>query len=198
MAHAVMPKTRKTDYPVEPLFVERWSPRAMSGDLVSREELMPLFEAARWAPSSYNNQPWRFFYAVRNGPDWESFYGLLEDFNKTWCRNAGALVIVASKKKFDRDGQPSRTHSFDAGAAWAQFALQGSVAGLVVHGMEGFDYERAKMMLGLNGDYEVEAMAAVGHPGRKEDLPAELRERERPSPRKRLSETVFEGAFRKG
>ncbi len=185
-------EARKTDYKIEPLFVERWSPRAMSGNAITRAALMPLFEAARWAPSSYNNQPWRFYYALKDGAKWSSFFELLAAPNRAWCANAGALVVIASKRTFDRDGKPSRTHSFDTGAAWAQFALQGSVAGLVVHGMEGFDYLKAQELLGLSTDYAIEAMAAVGYPGKKEDLPEALQKMEKPSSRKNLVETVFE------
>jgi nitroreductase len=192
----IMPNPRKTEYPVEPIFTDRRSSRAMSGHTLTREELMPLFEAARWAPSSYNNQPWRFFYALRDSAHWSGFFGLLGDFNRSWCKDAGALIVIASKKTSDRDGKPARTHSFDAGAAWVQLALQGCKNGLVVHGMEGFDYDGAKTLLGLPVEFEVEAMVAVGHPGDKKKLPAELQAREAPSPRKPLSETIFDGIYR--
>lgn len=195
--HTLTAEARKTEYPVESIFTDRWSPRAMSGEALPREELMPLFEAARWAPSSYNNQPWRFYYALKDSPQWPAFFALLGDFNRGWCQNAGALVVIVSKKTLAHDGKPARTHSFDTGAAWVQFALQGSAARLVVHGMEGFDYDAAKALLGLSEDYQVEAMAAVGYPGKKETLPKDLQEREKPSPRKSLAETVFEGARRK-
>lgn len=184
---------RKIENGVDPLFVNRWSPRAMSGEAVSREELMALFEAAHWAPSASNNQPWRFYYARRDTPGWPAFFNLLEKFNQAWTKNAGALLIIVSKKTFD-NGKPSRTHSFDTGSAWVSLALQGSLKGLVVHGMEGFDYDRAKNLLGLGDDFQVEAMAAVGKPGRKEDLPPNLQAREKPSNRKMLSEIVFEGS----
>jgi len=185
---------RKTDYPVDPLFRDRWSPRAMSGEALDDEELMVLFEAARWAPSSYNNQPWRFVYARRGSEYWQPFLDLLVDFNRGWAHPAGALIIIAARTTFD-DGRPSVTYALDTGAAWENLALEGARRGLVVHAMEGFDYERAHRLAGFSGDHEVLAMAAVGRPGRKEDLDPALQEREVPSDRKPLSELVFEGAF---
>ncbi len=169
----------------------------MSGEEISKEELMRLFEAARWAPSSFNNQPWRFLYAMRNTGHWERFFELLTKSNQQWCKNAAVLIVVISKKTFDFNGKPARTHSYDVGAAWMSLALQGSFMGLVVHGMQGFDYDRAKTELNVSDEYQVEAMAAIGRPGNKEDLPLPLQEREFPSKRKKLDEIVFEGGFEK-
>jgi nitroreductase len=186
---------RKTDHEISPIFVNRWSPRAMSGEEIGREELLRLFEAARWAPSCFNNQPWRFLYALRNTAHWETFYGLLTESNKVWCKNAAALIVAVSKTTFDHSGKPARTHSYDTGAAWGYLALQGSFMGLVVHGMQGFSYDRAREVLRVGDEYQVEAMAAVGRPGRKEDLPPSLQEREFPSGRKKLEQIVFEGGM---
>jgi nitroreductase len=188
---------RKPDHDISPLFVNRWSPRAMSGEEIGREELMRLFEAGRWAMSSMNNQPWRFLYAFRNTNHWDKFFGLLTQNNQGWCKNAAALVVIVSKKTFDQSGKPARTHSYDTGAAWYSFALQGSMMGLVVHGMQGFDYEKAAPELGVTDEYQVEAMAAVGRSGNKEDLPQALQEREVPSERKKVEEIAFEGGFGK-
>jgi len=150
---------RKPDHDIAPFFVNRWSPRAMSGEEIALEELMRMFEAARWAMSSMNNQPWRFLYALRNTRHWEKFFGLLTPNNQAWCKNAAALIVVVSKKTFDHSGKPSRTHTYDTGAAWYSFALQGTMMGLVVHGMQGFDYDKAASELGVTDEYEVEAMA---------------------------------------
>ncbi len=188
--------TRSTTYPINKLFTERWSPRAMSGESISDKELMTLFEAARWAPSSYNGQPWRFLYAKKDTPAWDKFFNLLVEFNQSWCKNAAALVVVVSKDTFDHNNQPSRTHSFDTGAAWENVALQGGLSGLVIHGMAGFDYDRAKKDLTIPDGYTVEAMVAIGKPGKKEDLPKELQESETLSDRKSLTEIVFEGSFK--
>lgn len=186
---------RKPDYPIDSLFIDRWSPRAMSGEGISEEVLLTLFEAARWAPSSYNNQPWRILYARRNTIHWPLFFDLLVDFNKTWAKQAAALLVFISKTTFDHNGEPSVTHSFDTGAAWQNFALQASLKRLVVHGMEGFDYARARTMLKVPRDFQIEAMAAIGRPGQKEDLPIGLQERESPNDRRKLAETITEGAW---
>jgi nitroreductase len=189
-------EVRKADYAIEPLLLDRWSPRAMSGEEISQEELMRLFEAARWAPSSFNTQQWRALYARRGTEHWQSFLDLLVDANKTWAKNAAVLVVFISRKLFDRDNEPSVTHSFDCGAAWENFALQGFHQGLVVHGMEGFDYERACKDLRIPDEFQVEAMAAVGRPGPKEVLSEKLQARESPNSRRQVSESVFEGPFR--
>jgi nitroreductase len=189
---------RKPDYPIDSLFIDRWSPRAMSGEGISEEVLLTLFEAARWAPSSYNNQPWRILYARRDTTHWPLFFDLLVDFNKTWAKQAAALLVFISKTTFNHNGEPSVTHSFDTGAAWQNFALQASLKRLVVHGMEGFDYARARTMLKVPRDFQIEAMAAIGKPGKTDALPLGLQERETPNDRRKLTETIFEGAYPAG
>jgi len=194
-----MPKTinnRKVEYDISKIFPDRWSPRAMSGEDITKEELMGLFEAARWAPSAYNNQSWRFVYAFKGTVNWKLFFDLLVPQNQVWVKNAAALIVILSKKTFDYNGKPSNTHSFDVGAAWENLALQGSISGLVVHGMSGFDYEKARKVLNIPEEYDVEAMAAVGKPGKKEELPKNLQEVEFPSDRKKVSEIAFEGKFK--
>jgi nitroreductase len=186
---------RKARYPIDKLFLDRWSPRAMSGESIAEEELLLLFEAARWAPSSYNNQPWRMLYARRDTEHWSLFFDLLVEFNKTWAKNAAALIVFISRTTFDHNGEPAVTHSFDTGAAWENLALQASLKNLVVHGMQGFDYEKAKKALKIPDDFRVEAMAVIGKPGKKEDLPQGLQERETPNDRRNLSEIAIEGSF---
>jgi nitroreductase len=186
---------RKPEHGVDEQFVNRWSPRAMSGESFDPETLRTLFEAARWAPSSNNNQPWRFLYARRETELWPLFSDLLAESNRIWAVRAAVLIVIVSKTTFDFNGKPARTHSFDAGAAWGNLALQGSLKGLVIHGMQGFDYDRAKETLRIPDEYQVEAMIAVGKPGLKEDLPEHLREREFPSGRKDLAEIIEEGFF---
>src|SRR3979490_2365787 len=137
-------EVRRSDYPIDPLFLDRWSPRAMSGEEITETELLTLFEAARWAPSSYNGQPWRILYARRDTGHWTLFFNLLVEINQTWAKNAAALAVLISKETFDHNGEPAITHSFDTGAAWANLALQGTLNGLVIHGMQGFDYGKAK------------------------------------------------------
>ena len=135
---------RRRDFDIDRIFLNRWSPRSMSGDEISRDVLFSLFEAARWAPSSNNNQPWRFLYAQRNTDYWPIFFDLLTEQNKIWAKNAAVLIVVISKKTFDYNEKPARTHSYDTGAAWENLALQGSLKALVVHGMQGFDYDKAR------------------------------------------------------
>src|SRR5439155_24079379 len=115
---------------------------------------------------------------------------LLVEANKSWAKNAAALVVFISRKTFDYNDEPSITASSDTGAAWENFALQGFRQGLVVHGMEGFDYDRARVELRIPDEFHVEAMAAVGKPGAKEVLPEKLRKRETPNDRRKMSESI--------
>ncbi len=187
---------RKADHPIDTLFLDRWSPRAMSGETIAQEELMVLFEAARWAPSSYNNQPWRILFARRDGEHWALFLSLLVESNQVWASKAAALLLFISKTTFDHNGKPARTHSFDTGAAWENLALQGSLRGYVVHGMQGFSYDRAKTELKIPDEYQAEAMVAVGRPGEPEALPEKLLAIEAPNERRPLAQTICEGPFR--
>jgi nitroreductase len=189
-------EVRKLEFDINPIFVNRWSPRSMTGEEMTESELMPLFEAARWAPSSMNNQLWRFIFAKRNTPYWENFLKLLFEGNQVWCKNAAALVIVISRKLSYHKDAPQPTHSLEAGAAYQNLALEGSSRGYVVHGMAGFDYSKAKELLKLPDVWKVECMAAIGKRSNKENLPTELQEREIPSDRKPLGEVVFEGEFK--
>lgn len=188
---------RKPAYDVHPLIVNRWSPRSMTGEELSDDELMPLFEAARWAPSSNNAQLWRFVFAKRQTPFWETFVDLLADGNKVWARQAAALVVVTSRKLFERHDKPAVTYAFDAGAAWENLALEGTRRGFVVHGMQGFDYERARSALHVPDHYDVLAMIAIGKRAPKESLPSHLQEREQPNDRRPLTEIIVPGRFGK-
>jgi len=186
---------RNPEYPVDPLFPNRWSPRALSGAHVERETLMTLFEAARWAPSCFNLQPWRFVYALRGSDAWPRLHSILTPKNRIWCANAGALIVIASRNTFEHNGKPALTHSFDAGAAWMSMALQANMLGLIAHGMAGFDYGKAGEIVGLPDGYSVEAMCAIGHPGDPAALPEDMRAGEKPNGRKPVAETAFEGRF---
>jgi len=164
----------------------------MTGEPVSRDDLMALFEAAHWAPSCFNEQPWRFLYALRETESWDLFHSFLKGNNRVWAKGAGALVVILSRKSFSHNGKPSKTHSFDTGAAWGSLCLQGTLLGLTVHGMAGFDHGMARTALEVPEDFDLEAMAAVGYPGSPDLLPENLRSREFPSPRKPLSELAAE------
>ena len=158
---------RKVEKNINPLFVNRWSPRAMSGEEISHDDLMGLFEAARWAPSSYNNQPWRFIYAKRNTDHWQTFISFLAEGNKIWAQNAAVLVVVISRKNFEFNEKPAITHQFDAGAAWENLALEATSRGLITHGMQGFDYNQARKELDVPENFDVMAMIAIGKLGKK-------------------------------
>lgn len=188
---------RKAEYSILPVILNRRSSRAMTGEDLSDTELMTLFEAARWAQSSYNNQPWRFVYAKKGTPYWNNLLDLLVPANKVWAKNAAVLIMVISHTLFEYNSKPSRTHTFDAGAALQNLALQGTSMGLVVHGMEGFDYEKARMVAEVPADYAVEALFAVGRHGNIDQLPQALQAREIPTDRKPLTDLVFEGMFPK-
>lgn len=196
MPSIVVSDTRRPDHPVDPLLVHRWSPRAMSGEALADHQLMTLLEAARWAASSYNEQPWRFCYAKRGTPHFDAYLALLMEANQVWCKNAAALLLIATKKTFTHNGKPNAVCVFDAGSAWTSLALQAAAMGLVAHGMAGFDGARARVALGVPDDFEICAMVAVGKPGRTEDLPENLRAMEKPSPRKPIAEWAFEGKFK--
>jgi nitroreductase len=190
---------RKADYPIDGMFLERWSPRAFTTEEISEHDLFTMLEAARWAASSYNSQPWRFLWARRNTPHWDKFLGLLVEFNRGWAKDASALVFLVSNSMMRPPGAdadvPSYTHSLDAGAASANFALQASRMGWFVHGMAGFDKDRAVSELNTPQGYRVEAAYAVGKRGDKSRLPEMLQSREAPSTRLPLSGLAFEGGF---
>src|SRR5258708_3564617 len=186
---------RKAGHPIDTLFLDRWSPRAMSGEELTEAELLTLFEAARWAPSSYNNQPWRMLYARRGTAHWTLFFELLVDFNKTWAKNAAVLVLFISKTTFDHNGEPSVTHSFDTGAAWQNLALQATLRNLAVHAMEGFNFRKASFVLKAPGDLAIEPMVATGKTRKKEFPPNVHQKRETPCDRRKLTELVKEGPW---
>src|SRR5262245_66159012 len=125
--------SRSTEYPIDPLFLERWSPRSFTGALMSEYDLMTILEAARWAPSAFNSQPWRFIYARRDTEHWAKLLGLLTESNQLWAKSASAIIILVSKTTVQPRGAekevPSWSHSLDAGAAWGYLALQAHRSG---------------------------------------------------------------------
>lgn len=166
----------------------------MSGEALSRNDLLPLFEAARWAPSCANSQPWRFVYGLAGTPEFDALFATLAPGNQAWVKRAGALVLVCAKTTMP-NGSPSPTPAFDAGAAWMSFALQGSLSGLVSHAMAGFDGTRAREVAQVPEDHLVIMVIAVGKPGKIEDLPEPYRSREAPTPRDSVDSFIREGKF---
>jgi nitroreductase len=165
----------------------------MSGEPMTDDELMPLFEAARWAPSAMNNQLWRFMYAKRDSKFWDTYFDVLADGNKIWCAHAAVLVFILSRSESYYKNKPHQSHAFEAGSAFQNLALEGTARGLVVHPMGGFDKEKAAKYLKLPAHWHIQCMIAIGKPGNIKMLPKELRERETPSDRRPLDEIVFEG-----
>jgi nitroreductase len=189
---------RFAEHQVLPIIISRWSQRAMSGEMVSEEELMSLFEAARWAPSSYNGQPWRYIYARKASQAWDQMFDLLDDTNKLWCVNAAVLMILVSRTHFELSGKLDRSHALNAGASWQNLALQGNALGLAVRGMQDFDYERASSRFGIDPLFAVQMMIAVGRPGSSANLPEALRAKDTPTLRKPVSAIAFENRFGSG
>lgn len=183
---------RDPQFDINPLFVNRWSPRALTREM-SEEDLKALFEAARWAPSSYNNQHWRFLYATHEEPEWDTFVDLMGDFNQSWAKEGYALIIIVSKKTFDYNGEEAKTHSFDTGSAWENLALEAADRGLVAHAMQGFDYEEAREELDVPEGFSVEAMVAVGGKGDESKLEEDMQVE--PNGRKDMEEIVSNGKF---
>jgi nitroreductase len=188
----------RTAHPrVEKMFVERWSPRAFDGSEMPQEDLDLIFEAAGWAPSAYNVQPWTFLYARRGDENWDLLLSQLIEFNQGWAQNASALVFVVSDRlmRSDKGNSENHSHSFDAGAAWALAALQAHTMGYHTHGMTGLKFGEAEKALGIPEDHRLEAAFAIGRQAPKETLPDFLQEREVPSTRKPVSEIARAGKF---
>ncbi len=176
--------TRQTQGEVDSMFTDRWSPRAMSPDPISEEQLAMLFEAARWAPSCFNEQPWLFVYAT-SPVGRAQFTEVLVEKNRRWAGQAPLLLFVLARRTFRHNGKPNRHAVFDAGAAWMSLALQARRLGLYAHGMAGFSQEKAYGLLQLSPEeFEVIAAVAVGRHGDPAELPDDLRQMESPNGRK--------------
>jgi nitroreductase len=190
-------KQAATKYPIHELLSQRWSPRAFCDRPVEPEKLLSLLEAARWAPSSNNEQPWRFIIASRDNPvEFEKVLACLMEGNVAWAKRAYALILTVAKITFDRNGQPNRHAFHDVGIATENLALQATAVGLVVHPMAGIYPQKAREIFGIPEDYDVVAALAVGYPADESSLSLELRERElAPRKRKPLEEIVFTGRW---
>jgi nitroreductase len=190
-------KRAETDAPIHELIATRWSPRAFSSRDISNQDLKSLLEAARWAASSFNEQPWRFYIARKS--DGEAFKRLLETlvpFNQAWAGKAPVLIITAAKNTFSHSGKPNYHALHDSGNALGYLMLQATALGLHTHAMAGFDHEKARQAIGLPDDYDVAAAVAVGYAAAPETLPDEMREREvAKRQRKPLSELAFGSRF---
>lgn len=186
-----------TEVPVHDLIRERQSPLAYSDRPVGPEELRSLLEAARWAASSYNQQPWRFIVARKEDPaDYERLLGVLAPANALWAGKAPVLMLTVAKLTYDANGAPNRHALHDVGQATAHLALQATALGLGVHQMGGFDAARAREEFSIPEGYAPVAAIAIGYPGDPEDLPEGLRARARaPRTRREIGEFVFAGRW---
>ena len=180
---------------VDAVFTDRWSPRAFVDEPLPEWQVRSLFEAARWAPSSSNEQPWLFLYAVSED-DRARFAAALTDSNREWAARAPLLVYVAARRRFVESGRDNHHRRFDAGAAWMSLALQARRLGLYAHGMAGFDRAAAYELLALpEEDYDLIAAVAVGRHGDPAVLSPYNAERELPSGRKPLADVMREGGY---
>jgi nitroreductase len=192
-----MNKPADTQFPLHDLLTQRWSPRAFSEQAVGRDQLHVLLEAARWAPSSSNEQPWRFIVATKEAPeDYDRLLACLLEGNRKWAHRAPVLILSVARMDFEEDSRPNRHAFHDVGVATENLLLQVSALGLVAHPMAGFDIEKARDDLRIPSGYEPVAMIAVGYPGELSVLPDYLQQRElKPRERKPLTEIAFSGQW---
>lgn len=192
-----MQRPAPTDHPVHEIIRERWSPRAFSEKPVPTEVLRSLFEAARWAPSSSNEQPWAFLVATKDDqPSHAKMLSTLVEFNQVWARYVPVLSIAVSELAFARSGKPNRNAFYDTGAAVAYLSTEATARGLFVHQMAGFDPHKAIELFSIPSGWEPIAAFVIGYPGDPQSLPEKLRERElAPRTRKPLSDFVMSGSW---
>jgi nitroreductase len=192
-----MHKPAVTDVALHELIRNRWSPRAFSDRPVPPEVLRSLFEAARWAPSSNNEQPWAYLVATKDDPqNFAKMVSVLVEFNANWAKHAPVLALSVAHLEMQRDSKPNRVALHDVGSATAQLTLEANSRGLQVHQMAGFDFEKARQTFGIPPDWEPVAAMAIGYPGDPQSLPEKLRDRELAQrTRKPLSEFVMTGGW---
>ena len=193
----VMEKPAETQYPIHDLLRRRWSPRAFSDRRVDPAIMRSLLEAARWAPSSYNEQPWSFIVATKDDPvEFGRLLSCLVEGNIQWAQHAPVLMVSVARLSFEDDGKPNRHAFHDVGLAVANLIVQATALGLVVHQMAGIFPDKIRELYGIPEGYEAVAGIALGYPGDPQSLPEGLRKRElAPRERKPLTEFVFTGRW---
>ena len=194
-----MTAARTADHPVDPMFTARWSPRALTAEPIDEATLLTFFEAARWAPSSFNSQPWRFIWARRDTPAWGPLFDTLNPVNQSWVRRASALVLLVSRTQWVQPGKSEVSalgaHAFDAGAAWMSLAFQAHLSGWQTHALGGFDRDRARAHMGVPANHALHVVVAIGRRADKSILTADEQAREQPNGRHPLSGLAAEGRF---
>jgi len=192
-----MEKPAETAYPIHELLRQRWSPRAFAEKVVETDTLRSLFEAARWAPSSDNEQPWQFVAATKHNPsEYDRLFQCLKEGNKKWAHLAPVLMLSIARLNWEEDGTPNRHAFHDTGMAVFSMVVQATALGLMVHQMAGFDVEKARTDLKIPSGHEPVAMIAIGYPGDPDLLPDRLKQRELlPRERKPIAEFVFSGEW---
>lgn len=198
-ASDVMAKAAPADHKIHSLIQNRWSPRAFTARSVPSAHLESLLEAARWAPSSYNEQPWFFLIATKDdAAEYEKMLSCLVEANQKWARLAPVLMISVAKLFFQKNGKPNRHAQHDVGLAAGNMALQAEALGLALHQMAGFDVEKTRKAYSVPEGFEPIAAIAVGYAGGPELLSEELAEREKaPRTRRKITEFAFTGGWNK-
>lgn len=183
-----MERTFKHDIMTE--VKERWSPRAFDMEKIAKEDVMALIEAARYAPSCFNEQPWRFIVA----DDEETLIkarSILTPSNQEWANNAPVLILILSKKTFAHNGKENYWNMFDAGTAWGYLSLEAERRGLITHAMGGFSKNKTREVFNISDDYNIITVVALGKYGNKENLTVDLQNREHPEVRMEIEELLL-------
>ena len=193
----IMEKIAETQAPIHELISRRWSPRAFSEQPVEPDKLFSLFEAARWAASASNEQPWAFLVASQQDPkNFEALAGVLVEFNRAWASKAPVLILTLAHIQFEKDGRPNRHAFYDLGQAAANLALQATALGLTTHPMAGFNVEAAREHFAVPAGWEPVSVIALGYPGNLDSLTEKLRQRETAQRHRKPLETfIFSGAW---
>ena len=192
-----MEKLAQTDYPIDKILKRRWSPRAFSDRMVEPEKLQSLFEAARWAPSSSNEQPWQFIVATKQAPeDHARLLSCLVEGNQQWARLAPVLMVSVAKLNFDKTGKPNRHAFHDVGLAVGSMLVEATALDLFVHQMAGFSPEKVREIYRVPDGFEPVAAIAVGYGEDVEDIPEAFRQAESgPRSRRPIQSFVFQGQW---
>jgi nitroreductase len=192
-----MERSAPTDYPIHTLLSDRWSPRAFDKKPVPADVLRSLFEAARWAPSSNNEQPWAYLVATHDDTvNFAKMTSVLVEFNANWAKHAPVLALAVSQRAFAKNNTPNRNAHYDTGAASAHLTVEATSRGLFVHQMAGFDPDKARQVFGIPEGWDAVAAMAIGYAGDPTSLPPPYQDRElAPRQRKPIREFVMTGRW---